>query len=354
MAEQVLTQAQSAMARIREGFERAVTAAGGRGGALVILALLVASFAVIAPAFFSTGNFINISRQWSVVAILAVAQTIVIISAGIDLSVAAVAALAGSTATVAYAHWGWSQPLALLFGLAAGTAVGVFNGFVITKWRVPDIIATLGTFTAVRGIALIVTDGLPVPSFEHAIEGRRTVPPILIELGARSTFGIPNIVFAAVVAVAFGWFVLQRTRFGRAVYAVGGNREAAHASGINVDRTKFYVYVISAALSSVGGFMLTGRLTSANALMGLWMELQSIAAVVVGGTALFGGEGTVGGSVIGVLIIGVLANGLTILGISEFWQRIMNGLIIVLVVALDQWRRRIAQRQRQKEALEDG
>lgn len=349
-----MERANSVLERVRYAFERGMTRAGGRGGAFVILLLIVAVFAVLVPAFFSFGNAMNISRQYSVVAILAVAQTIVIISAGIDLSVAAVAALAGTTATVAYSHWGWPQPAALLFGMGAGTTVGIFNGFVITKWRVPDIIATLGTFTAVRGVALIVTGGLPVPSHEHAIEGRRTVPPILIEIGARRTFGVPNIILGAVVAVIVGWFVLQRTQLGRTVFAVGGNREAAHASGIHVDRTKFLVYVISAALSSFGGLLLTGRLTSANALMGLWMELQSIAAVVVGGTALFGGEGTVGGSIIGVLIIGVLANGLTILGVSEFWERIMNGLIIVVVVALDQWRRRIAERQRAKEAVSDG
>lgn len=340
---------ETTLARVRAGLVTAVTSAGGRGGAIAILIVLVIGFWLSTDVFFTRSNLLNILQQYSVVTILAVAQTIVIISAGIDLSVAATAALAGSVVTVAYAHWGLSMPVALLIGLAAGTAVGVFNGFVIAKWRVPDIIATLGTFTAIRGVALLITGGLPVPSFEQTV-GDRGVPGPLVELGARSTLGVPNIAIVALVAALIGWFILRRTTFGRSVFAVGGNREAAHASGINVNRTKLWIYITSAVFSSVAGFLLAGRLTSANALMGTGMELQSIAAVVVGGTALFGGEGSVWGSLIGILIIGVLANGLTVLGISEFWQRVLNGLIIVLVVALDQWRRRLARRQREREA----
>ncbi len=328
---------------------RAFTAAGGRAGAAAILLVLVLGFSLATEDFLSTGNLLNVLQQYSVVAILAVAQTIVIISAGIDLSVAATAALAGSVATVTYAHWGLAQPVALLLGLAAGGAVGLFNGFVISQWDVPDIIATLGTFTAIRGVALLVTGGLPVPSFEQT-QGERGVPPLLETLGAESAIGsISNLVIVAAVMALIGWFILRRTTLGRATFAIGGNREAAHASGIRVGRYKLIIYVTSALIASVGGFMLTGRLTSANALMGTGMELQSVAAVVVGGTALFGGEGGVGGTILGILIIGVLANGLTILGISEFWQQVLNGLIIVLVVALDQWRRRIASRERERQ-----
>lgn len=335
--------------RLREAALQVVTAAGGRVGALAILLLLVVVFAFASPAFLSVGNILNILRQYSVVLILSVAQTIVIIAAGIDLSVAATAALAGSVTAVTYAHWGLAEPVAWVLGIGAGVLVGVFNGLVITKWRVPDIIATLGTFSAVRGVALLVTQGLPVPTFERVVEGRN-VPPSLTFLGANSSFRVPHIIFVAVVAVIIGWFILNRTRLGRTIFAVGGNEEAAHASGIRTGRTRFLIYVVSAGLSAVAGLMLTGRLSSANALMGTGMELQSIAAVVVGGTALFGGEGSVGGTVIGVLIIGVLANGLTIMGVSEFWQRVLNGLIIVVVVALDQWRRRIAAERRKREA----
>ena len=192
-------------------------------------------------------------------------------------------------------------------------------------------------------MALLVTDGLPVPDYGRAGEGRR-VPESVATLGADSVLGIPLIVAVAAACALLGWFVLSRTKLGRAAYAIGGNREAARVSGIRIERSKFWIYVISGLLAAVAGMMLTGRLASANALMADGMELQSIAAVVVGGTALFGGEGGVGGTMIGILIIGVLANGLSILGVAEFWQRVVNGLIIVAVVALDQWRRRAATR----------
>jgi ribose/xylose/arabinose/galactoside ABC-type transport system permease subunit len=320
---------------------RVVTVAGGRGGALIILFLLVVAFAIVTPDFLTVNNLINILRQYSVLMILAVGQTLVIVSRGIDLSVASTAALSGSVMGVAYAYWAWPEPASLLVGLAAGVAVGAFNGFVITRLDVPDFIATLGTFVAVRGIALLVTDGLPVPDFERAVEGR-TLPGTISTLGVDSVLGAPLIAVVALVCALTGGFILARTRLGRSAYAIGGNTEAARMSGIKVERSKMWIYVFSGLLAAVGGFMLTGRQASANALMGEGLELQSIAAVVIGGTNLFGGEGRMSGTVIGVLIIGVLSNGLSIAGVAEFWQRVVNGLIIVAVVALDQWRRRAA------------
>ena len=307
----------------------------------MILLALVLVFSLAAENFLTVDNLRNILRQYSVPAILAVGQTVVIVSAGIDLSVASTAALSGSVMGVMYAHEGYPEPVALLMGLAAGFAVGAINGFVITKWRVPDFIATLGAFTAVRGIALLVTDGLPVPDYTKAKEGR-TVPETVTTLGADSVFGIPLIAVVAGACALIGWFILSRTTLGRSAYAIGGNREAARVSGIRVERVKWSIYVFSGLMAAIAGFMLTGRQGSANALMGEGMELQSIAAVVVGGTNLFGGEGTIGGTIIGVLIIGVLNNGLNILGVADFWQRVVNGSIIVAVVALDQWRRRAA------------
>jgi ribose transport system permease protein len=330
-----------ALDRARTLLARGLATAGGRGGALVILLALVVGFSLAADNFLTVDNLRNILRQYSVPAILAVGQTIVIVSAGIDLSVASTAALSGSVMGVMYAHEGYPEPVALLLGLAAGFAVGAINGFVITKWRVPDFIATLGAFTAVRGVALLVTDGLPVPDYTKAKEGR-TVPETVTTLGADSVFGIPLIAVVAGACALLGWFILSRTTLGRSAYAIGGNREAARVSGIRVERTKWMIYIFSGLMAAVAGFMLTGRQGSANALMGEGMELQSIAAVVVGGTNLFGGEGTIGGTIIGVLIIGVLNNGLNILGVADFWQRVVNGSIIVAVVALDQWRRRAA------------
>ena len=344
MAEATTGERPGVFARARGVAVRVATAAGGRGGAVAILLLLVLAFFIATPNFLTVRNLLNILRQYSVPAILAVGQTVVIVSAGIDLSVAATAALSGSLMGVAFAHWGWPEPLALLLGLSAGFGVGAINGFVITRWRVPDFIATLGTLAAVRGVALLVTDGLPVPDYTRAVEGR-TIPGSVGTLGSDSALGLPLIVVVAVVCAVAGWFVLMRTKLGRSAYAIGGNREAARVSGIRVDRAKRRIYVISGLMASVGGMMLAGRLASANALMADGMELQSIAAVVIGGTNLFGGEGGVGGTMIGILIIGVLANGLNILGVADFWQRVVNGFIIVIVVALDQWRRRIARRE---------
>jgi ribose/xylose/arabinose/galactoside ABC-type transport system permease subunit len=195
----------------------------------------------------------------------------------------------------------------------------------------------LATF---RGIALLVTGGLPVPSHITATELRGYLPDPMIWLGGGSIVGIPVAGLVALGAVALGWFVLRYTVLGRAIYAVGGNREAARVSGISIDRTKIAVYTLAGFLSAVGGIVLAGRLNSANALMGEGEELGSIAAVVIGGTNLFGGEGGVVGSLIGALIIGVLANGLNLLNVSAFWQRVVQGLVIVLVVMFDQWRRR--------------
>ena len=214
---------------------RAVTVAGGRGGALIILFLLVVAFTIVTPDFLTVNNLINILRQYSVLMILAVGQTLVIVSRGIDLSVASNAALSGSVMGVAYAYWAWPEPASLLVGLAAGVAVGAFNGFVITRLDVPDFIATLGTFVAVRGIALLVTDGLPVPDFERAVEGR-TLPGTISTLGVDSVLGMPLIAVVAVICALIGGFILSRTRLGRSAYAIGGNTEAARMSGIKVER----------------------------------------------------------------------------------------------------------------------
>ena len=332
------------VARLRWAGTRLIVRAGGVGGAVVILAALVLGFSLASPDFFSLNNLLNILRQYSVLLILAVGQTLVIIAAGIDLSVAATAALSGSMMGVAYAHLGLPSPIAIGLGLLAGFAVGLFNGLAITWWRVPDIIVTLGSLTAVRGIALLITGGLPVPDFAQSVDDRR-MPPVISELGSGRVAGIPLIIFVAAACCLVGWLVLTRTRLGRSIVAVGGNAEAARVSGIDVRRTKLLVYVISGLLAAVGGMVLAGRLGSANALMGELMELDTIAAVVIGGTALFGGEGRISGTVIGVFILGVLGNGLNILGVSDFWQRVVTGLIIVMVVAVDQWRRRAAARE---------
>ena len=320
-----------------------------RGGPLIALALLGIYLTVASPFFLSFSNLSNVARQSAITAILAIGQTVVIISAGIDLSVGAMAALSASVAAVLMTQR--LEPLGvavgpvpfgagLLIAVAVGLLAGFINGVVITKGRIPDFIATLGTLTAYRGIALLVTGGLPVPSHITATELKGYLPDAMLWLGGGTALGVPVPGLIAVLALLLGWVLLRYRAVGRAAYAVGGNREAARVSGINIDRTKIAVYMFSGLMAGLGGFVLAGRLNSANALMATGQELNSIAAVVIGGTNLFGGEGGVFGSFIGALVLGVLANGLNLLNVSDFWQRVFQGMVIILVVAFDQWRRR--------------
>lgn len=319
-----------------------------RGGPLIALLLLVGFLAFASPYFFTVDNLLNVARQSSFTAILAVGQTVVIVTGGIDLSVAAIAALSASVAAVLL-----TQPVEIagvvigplppVLGIGAGLVVGIIagtlNGWVIARFRIPDFVATLGTMAVFRGVALLVTDGLPVPSFRTATTGA-TLPQGLIWLGSGSVLGIPTAAIVALLAGLTGWYFLRYTTFGRSVYAVGGNRQAALVSGISIERTKILAYAFSGLMAAVAGLVMMGRLNSANALMAEGEELRSIASVVIGGTNLFGGEGGVIGSLLGALIIGVLGNGLNLLNVSPFWQRIAQGLVILLVVIFDQWRRR--------------
>jgi ribose transport system permease protein len=311
-----------------------------KGGPIVALFLLIIYLSFATPYFFTVGNFLNIIRQSSINAILAVGQTMVIISAGIDLSVGAVLALSASMSAVAVSYWGLNLSVGILLGLGTGALIGFITGVIITKGRIPDFIATLAMMTTARGLALILTQGLPVPSHFTALKLVGYLPQGLIWLGSGDIMGIPVPALVIVVITILGWLILTSTTLGRAIYAVGGNREAARISGISFVRTKIIVYTIMGLLTGVAGIVLTGRLNSANALMADGAELQSIAAVVIGGTNLFGGEGGVIGTVIGAFIMGVLGNGLNLLNVSAFWQRVILGLIIVGVVVFDQWRRR--------------
>lgn len=320
-----------------------------RSGPLIALLLLSTYLSFATPHFLTTGNLTNVIRQSSITAILAVGQTLVILSGGIDLSVGAIAAISASVAavlmtqqfniggfTLGPVHFWVGLPIALAVGLLAG----FLNGYIISQSRIPDFIATLGTLTTLRGIALLVTGGLPVPSHLTATELKGYLPEEMIWLGNGSVLGIPTAGLVALLTIVIGWFILRYTALGRSVYAVGGNRDAARVSGISIDRTKIAVYVLSGLMAAIAGFVLAGRLNSSNALMADGEELRSIAAVVIGGTNLFGGEGGILGSLIGALTMGILSNGLNLLNVSAFWQRVIQGLVIILVVVFDQWRRR--------------
>jgi ribose transport system permease protein len=227
-----------------------------------------------------------------------------------------------------------------LIGLITGTLAGLVNGLIITKGRIPDFIATMGMMETARGVALLITGGLPIPSHLTATELKGYLPDALIWIGGKTLWGIPTGPIIAIVFGGIGWLILSQTGLGRAIYATGGNREASRVSGISVDRTKIATYVFMGLMSAVAGLVLMGRMNSANALMGTGDELKCIAAVVIGGTNLFGGAGGVIGSLLGAVIMGVLGNGLNLLNVSAFWQRVVIGIVIVSVVLFDQWRRR--------------
>lgn len=316
---------------------RGILRRGGAGPALLVLGIYL-SFA--SPHFLTTSNLANVLHQTAATAILAVGQTMVIIGAGIDLSVAATLGLSGSVAAVAMTRWGLNIWVGIALAIGAGALAGCWNGTIITKGRIPDFIVTLGTWQVLRGVSLLLTGGLPVPSHLTALELKGYLPERLIWLGSADIMGIPVPAIIALIVVAVGWVILNHTALGRADLAMGGNREAARVSGINVDRTRIAIYTFSGITAAIAGIVLTGRMNSANALMGEGMELDSIAAVIIGGTNLFGGEGSIGGTLIGALIMGVLHNGLNLTGVSAFWQRVVIGLVIIVVVVFDQWRRR--------------
>lgn len=299
-----------------------------RSSPIFILLILVILLSILSENFFSFSNFFNILRQSAVIGIIAVGQCIIIISGGIDLSVGSNMAFVGCLIAVATTQWGIPPALAIAMGMGAGAAIGLFNGFVITKLRLQDFIATLGTMTTIKGLALLTTGGVPISG----------IPESLMVLGGGKAMGLPvsALVFAAVAVL--GIVLLKHTLFGRNIYAIGGNKEAAKVSGIHVDRTKIGTNVVCGLCCGLAGVVMLGRLYSANALMGEGLELNSIAAVVLGGTSMKGGSGSIGGTIIGVITIGILNNGLDMLNVSAFWQSFILGLVIIGVVAFDTWR----------------
>jgi ribose transport system permease protein len=299
-------------------------------GPLLALLVLLLSLSFLSEHFFSLNNFFNIIQQSSINLIIALGMTVVIISSGIDLSVGSVLALTGSSIALLAVKYGINPVLAILIGLLLGSLIGAFNGFVISRTGIPDFIMTLGMLSAAKGLALVITGGLPVTG----------LPRLLVYFGSTKLFGfLPMSGVVAVFMVVLAWFILNYTKLGRAAYAIGGNKEAAQAAGINVKNYKIKIYALLGFFVAVASLVQLGRIYSANPLMGSGKELQAIAAVIIGGTNLFGGEGTIGGTVIGALIMGVLSNGLNLLNVSSFWQEFFIGSLIVLVVVVDQLKR---------------
>ena len=307
---------------------------------LVFLLTLMVIFSILQPRFLSELNLFNVMRQISITGLIALGMTFVILTGGIDLSVGSVVALAGLVAGALNKGSAASSlslddalvsgyPLLVSVGAAAlvGLAAGLIQGIAVTALNVPPFVVTLGGLSVFRGAALLYSGGGPISSFDESYRfwGQGKLGPI----------PVPVVVFLAAALVCH--VILRHTRYGRHVYAVGGNAEAARLSGLNVTALTLSVYVIVGLLAGVAGFVLSSRLNSAEAVAGQGYELTVIASVVIGGTSLFGGSGGVAGTVVGAILIGVLINGLVLMDVSPYVQQIIIGVIIVLAVAFDRF-----------------
>jgi len=311
--------------------EFGVHAAPREVGVLLVLLGMCVVLTILRPRFLEGGNLLDLGRQFSMVGVMAVGMTMVIILGGIDLSVGSVVALSGCLATMAY-RGGSGLGLAVLVAVAVGGASGGFNGALISRFRMAPFIITLGTMSMARSLTNVVTSGRPV------------VLPADLEQALKSiawddTLGVPNPVWLMAVVVLVGHVFLTRTRTGRHVYYIGANEEAARLSGLNVVGVKWLVYAVCGALAGLAGMIQASRVASGQPAAGWGDELRVIAAVIIGGASFRGGEGTVLGAVLGAAIMGVLRQGLVLLEVETFWQKFVEGAVIIGAVALDMIRR---------------
>lgn len=294
-------------------------------GLPIALALLVAALSVARPNFLNLANLVNLVRQISINGTLAVGVTYVLLTGGVDLSLGSVVALSGVTAAC-FAHPGAYPVLVpVAMGVLAGAACGALNGFVVAFGRVAPFIVTLGMMTAARGLALLVSGGRPISN----------LAPGFTRIGSGNIAGVPEPILVFVAVALVSRVFLGNMRFGRYVYAVGGNQNAAFASGVPVRAVKIAAYTLCGALAGVAGVVLAARITTGQPNAGMGYELDAIAAVVIGGTSLNGGVGGVGGTILGALLMGVINNGLDLLNVSSYYQQVVKGLIIVGAVWLD-------------------
>lgn len=295
---------------------------------LIALVLLCAITYILKPVFLSERNIMNTLRQVSLTAICGFGLTLIILVGEIDLSVGSQQAVAGVLSVVVLNATG-SVPLAILAALAGGLVVGGLNGLIITKFKINSMIVTLGTMAIWRGASMVVTNAVSIQSNVAAFQNFATgyIGPV------------PNAVVIAVVLFAAVYFVLNHTTFGRYVYAIGGNPEAARFAGLPVERVKLAVYIIGSVLTMLAGVLLASRMASAQPTAGTGFEMIVIASVILGGVSLSGGVGSITGAVIGMLILGVLQNALTLMDVNSFWQDITRGVVIILAVAVDSMRK---------------
>ena len=302
---------------------------------LIALFILCVVISLLSDKFLTATNFWNVMRQISVNICISVGMTLVVLTAGIDLSVGSVLALCGAI-TAGLLKNGIEIPSSNLFigftilgsiiaGLLAGSLLGCFNGWAITKFKVPPFVATLAMLTIARGLTMLWTGGFPISNLGENFAW----------IGTGWFLGIPLPVWISGVIVFIATIITNKTKLGRYMYAIGGNENAATLSGINIKKIKITVYTIAGMLAAVGGILVTSRLDAAQPNAGTGYELDSIAAVVIGGTSLSGGRGSVLGTVLGAIIIGVLNNGLVLLNVSPFWQQVVKGFVILIAVIID-------------------
>jgi erythritol transport system permease protein len=319
--------------------------------ALIALFVLLGIFSVLSPAFFTQQNLIILVGQTAINAIMAVGMTFVILTGGIDLSVGSTVGLAAMISGLlidrglAIPPLGvavyFNVPMIIVLCLVLGLLVGAVNGILITRFNVAPFIATLGTLYIARGTAQLSNNGATFPNLVGKADLGNTGFPIL---GSGNIAGVPIVIWIMFVFAAVASFVAGKTPFGRQVYAVGGNERAAELSGIYVNRIKMSVYMICGLCASMTGLITASQLVAAHPAVGESYELNAIAAVVLGGTSLSGGRGAMWGTIVGALVIGVLTNGLVLLGVQEFWKKVITGLVIILAVVLDQLQERLQQR----------
>lgn len=294
---------------------------------VLVLLGLSAILAVVAPNFLSLGNFVNILLATAVIGLLAVGATFVLAAAGLDLSLGsqlALTGIAGAILVKAGAPW----YAGLLGALGAGACTGLINGWLVTRAKIPAFIVTLGTLSIARGLALILSNGQPIYGMPEQIRF----------LGQGRPFGLPTPVILFILVVAVGEYVLRNTRYGQHTLAIGDNEMAARVMGINVERHRWSLYMVAGLLAGLAGLVFMGRLNAADPTAGVTYELDAITAAVIGGTALFGGRGTVLGTFVGALIIGVLRNGLNLLAVPSFYQQLAVGTVLIAAVWLDRIR----------------
>lgn len=303
-------------------------------GILIAFLIIILALSFASPYFLRMQNILNVLRQTSINALLSIGMTFVILTGGIDLSVGSVLAFGGIVAAslASDAMGGTIHPplVAASAGLLGGVVLGAINGLFVARWRVPAFVVTLGMLSMARGFTFIYSDGMPIPRISESF----------LYFGQGKILGIPFPVIILAIVFAICWIILYKTRYGRYIYAVGGNEKSAKISGINTRFIIFTVYVISGLLSALGGVILTARTTAGLPQAGQAYELDAIAAVVIGGTSLSGGQGSLTGTLTGALLIGVINNGLDLLGVSSYFQQVIKGAIIVIAVLLDSFRKK--------------